>query len=242
MLLYKSSCTISSVKISLHPASSISVGADSEGESFDEEREYASIVGMLMYLANNLCPDIAYATHQAARFTHATRKSHPLAVKKIQYLQGTKDKGLIMNPTSYLSIGCYVDADFARLHGKENDEDPISVKSRAGYVLSLANCPVLWVSRLQTVIASSTMEAEYVALSQAMKDLIPLHRFCTLVCDVIFGKGKYLDKMFSRVFEDNNGALQLAHAPCMTPHTKHFGIKYNFFCEICKLNTGWRRF
>jgi hypothetical protein len=185
-----------------------------------------------MYLANNSRPDIAYATQQAARFTHAPKKSHALAVKKIiRYLQGTKDKGLIMKPTTDLSIDRYVDADFAGLYSYKNSQDPISVKSCTGYVLFLANCPLMWVSKLQTEIASSTMEAEYVALSQAMKDLIPLRRLSTLVCDVIFGKGKYEAKIFSKVFEDNNGALQLARAPRMTPRTKHYGIKYHFFRE-----------
>ena len=84
---------------------------------------------------------------------------------------------------------------------------------------------------MQTEIAVSTMEAEYVALSQSMKDLIPLRRLTTMVCDVLLGKGKYEAKIYSKVFEDNNGALSLARSPRMTPRTKHYGIKYHFFCE-----------
>jgi hypothetical protein len=140
------------------PVSTTPLGYDLDGEVFDENWEYASIVGMMMFLANNTRPDIANATHQCARFTHAPRKSHALAVKKIiRYLQGTKDKGLIMKPTSDLSIDCYVDTDFAGLYGQEDPQDPISVKSRTGYDLFLANCPLFWVSKLQTEIASSTM-------------------------------------------------------------------------------------
>ena len=52
--------------------------------------------------------------------------------------------------------------------------NPISVKSRTGYVLLICGCPVVWVSRLQSDIATSTMEAEYNALSMAMEGLIPL--------------------------------------------------------------------
>lgn len=214
------------------PAATTPLSADIDGEPFDEKWEYASIVGMLMFLANNTRPDIAYATHQCARFTHAPRKSHALAIKKlVRYLQGSKLKGLILKPTKDLSIDCYVDADFAGLYGHEDSQDPISVKSRTGYVLLLANCPVLWVSKLQSLIAASTMEAEYVALSQSMRDLIPMRRMMTLVCNTILGKGKYTAKIYSTVFEDNNGALTLARAPRMTPRTKHFGIKYHFFHE-----------
>jgi hypothetical protein len=69
---------------------------------------------------------------------------HALAVKKtIRYLEGTKDKGLIMKPTTDLRIDCYVDADFAGFYSYENSQDSISAKSRTGYVLFLANCPFL---------------------------------------------------------------------------------------------------
>jgi hypothetical protein len=78
------------------------------------------------------------------------------------------------------------------------------------------------------------MESEYVALSQAMRDVIPLRRMVTTVCDIVIGKGKYEGRMYSKVFEDNIGALQLARAPRITPRTKHFAIKYHFFREHVK--------
>jgi hypothetical protein len=60
---------------------------------FDEEWDYASIIGMLMYLSANTQPDIAFAVHQAARFTHNPRASHAAAIKRIlRYLKATKDK------------------------------------------------------------------------------------------------------------------------------------------------------
>ena len=56
-----------------------------------------------MYLANNTRPDIAYATHQCARYTHAPKESHALAVKRIvRYLQGTSTKGLAISPSKDL--------------------------------------------------------------------------------------------------------------------------------------------
>jgi hypothetical protein len=51
--------------------------------------------------------------------------------------------------------------------------DPISAKSRTGYVITFASCPVLWSSKLQTEIALSTTEAGYIAMSQAARDIIP---------------------------------------------------------------------
>jgi hypothetical protein len=54
---------------------------------------------MLMYLAANTRPDIAYAVHQATRYTHAPKASHAAAVKRIlRYLVGTRDKGIFFKP------------------------------------------------------------------------------------------------------------------------------------------------
>jgi hypothetical protein len=154
----------------------------------------------------------------------------------VRYLVGTKDKGLKLKPSDDISVDCYVDADFAGLYGQEDPQDPISVKSRTGYVLTLANCPLLWASKLQVEVALSTMEAEYVALSQSMRDLIPIRRMVKTVCDVLLGQDKYKARMYSKVFEDNNGALQLARAPRITPRTKHYGVKYHFFREAVASN------
>eukprot|EP00956_Cyclotella_meneghiniana_P000227 scaffold288_cov44-Cyclotella_meneghiniana.AAC.7 len=93
-------------------------------------------------------------------------KRHVAALKRIGcYLKGTKSRGLILNPSKHLHVDCYPDADFAGLYGHEDKQDPHCVRSRTGYVILLANCPILWKSKLQTEIALSTMEAEYVALS-----------------------------------------------------------------------------
>ena len=98
------------------PASIRPLGKDLDGDKFDEDWEYATVVGMMMYLAQNSRPDITYAVHQCARFTHAPRSSHATGIKRIlRYLQGTNDKGLIMNPSTKFQVDCYVDADFAGL-------------------------------------------------------------------------------------------------------------------------------
>jgi hypothetical protein len=94
-------------------------------------------------------------------------------------LKLTQDKGLILRPTiceeiGELPIDCYVDGDSAGLWGYEDRNDASCVKSRTGYVINITNCPVIWKSKLQSCIASSTMEAEYNALSMAMRDVFPL--------------------------------------------------------------------
>jgi hypothetical protein len=80
------------------------------------------------------------------------------------YLIGTKDKGIIIKPTSAIGIDAYPDTDFAGLYGYEDNNDPICVCSCMGYVITVAGCPIYWSSKLQTETATSTMEAEIIAL------------------------------------------------------------------------------
>jgi len=132
-------------------ASTSALGKDELGDKFDESWEYPSIIGMILYLSGNSRPDIAYAVNQCARFTHNPLKSHATAVKRIlRYLKGTMDQGLILTPHSNFKIDCYVDDDFAGLWGNEDDQDPILVKSRSIYIITLMNCPIFLSSKLQT--------------------------------------------------------------------------------------------
>ena len=134
---------------------------------------YWSIVGMLTFLSITTRPDIAYAVHQCARFSTSPKQCHELAVRRIVcYLKGTSGKGYFLLPSAQKTLDCYVDADFAGNWTHFTSSDPSSVKSRTGYVILFANCPLLWASKLQTEVALSTTEAEYIALSQAMRDLI----------------------------------------------------------------------
>ena len=106
----------------------------------------------------------------------------------------------------------FVDADFAGQCNVENPEDPLSVKSWTGYVLLVGNCPVHWVSKLQSEISVSMMEAEYISLSTAMRDMIPPRTLVDEVKDLI-GASALPCRTYSKVFEDNNGALILASMP-----------------------------
>ena len=88
-------------------------------------------------------------------------RTHKLAMCHIcHYLQGTNTKGCSLQPSSLdRDFNYYVDADFSGLWNEDISDDPISVKSRTGYIIAFANCPSLWVSKLQTEIALSTTEA-----------------------------------------------------------------------------------
>jgi hypothetical protein len=81
------------------------------------------------------------------------------------------------NPWSHttdLSLNIFVHADFAGCWHKEYSELQDSVLSRTGYVITFCGCPMIWCSKLQSEIALSTTESEYIALSMATCDLLPL--------------------------------------------------------------------
>ena len=205
-------------------------GLDSD-PPHQEDWEYATVIGCLLYLANNTRPDIQFAVHACARYTHRPKAIHSKAVKRIiRYLVGTSDKGLVLRPSKEISLDMYVDADFAGMwHALADEQDPVRVKSRTGYVILLANCPLVWCSKLQTEIATSTLEAEFIALSTGMRDLLPAREILLALAKSIGLAVPDGASLRSTVFEDNNGCLTLATVPKMTPRTKHIGVKYFWF-------------
>jgi hypothetical protein len=205
---------------------------------------FRSVIGMLNYLCGTR-PDILYSVHQCSRFCNNPKLSHEKAIKRIiRYLKRTPHEGIILQPDSSKGIQCYVDADFANGWNASDCEEPSSVYSRTGYVIMFAGCPIVWVSKLQTEVALSTTEAEYIALSQAMRDLIPLLGLLDELSPVLHlnkdqpsvywkacGFEPNSQNVFANLYEDNTGAYELAKAPKMRPRTKHIALKYHHFRE-----------
>ena len=208
---------------------------DADGDPCCENWVYISIVGMILYLGGSTRPDIAYAVHQCVRFSRGSKRSHEIGVKHIaRYLKGTQAKGIIMTPDKEnLRVDMFCDADVAGLYSTEDKIDPVSVKSRSGVLLTFGNVPILWSSKLLAEIALSTLEAEYIALSQGMRDFVSVRRLITKLGEKMDYK---LDKVshVSNVWEDNTGTQNLANSkgPIMKSRTKHIGIKYHWFTSM----------
>jgi hypothetical protein len=206
------------------------------------EFNYRSVVGMLNYLANSTRLDISFAVHQCARFSSNPRLPHEIALKRIgRYLAGTLDNGLIIRPDkSNLAIDCFCDADFAGLWTYEDVQDPTCTRSRTGYLLTVGGTPIVWSSRLQTETALSTMEAEYIALSTAMRALLPMRNTQHEILSTFFARESQNVSTISSVWEDNQSTLILANAtnpPRLTPRSKHIAIKYHWFRDYLSPDT-----
>jgi hypothetical protein len=102
------------------------------------------------------------------------RQSHEEAILYlVRYLKKTCNLGLKLKPDPKKGFECYYDADFS---GNWNREfapvDPSTTKSQSRWIIFYAGCPLSWASKLQFQIALSTTEAEYIAMSQALRDVI----------------------------------------------------------------------
>ncbi len=214
------------------PASQAALGIDPNGPPMEESWSYHSIVGILLYLSTNTRPDIAFAVSQVDRFSHSPKKSHASAVKTlVRYLHRMSEMGMIVKPTGTLDLNCYVDADFAGLHGRDPDRSPSSAKSRTGYIITRGGCPIFWKSHLQSEISLSTLKAEYSALSSAMRTLLPLRTMLLEIVAAVKLPNTFTSTIKCQVFEDNNGALLLAVNQRITNRTKYFQVKWHFFWQ-----------
>lgn len=187
-----------------------------EAERIEMSRvPYASAVGSLMFAMICTRLDIAQAVGAVSRFMANPGKEHWNAVKRIlRYLKGTSDVALCYGGSECIVRG-YVDSDYAGDLDKR--------KSTTGYVFTLAGGAVSWVSKLQSVVALSTTEAEYMAATQACKEAIWVRR-------IMEELGHKQEKMY--LFCDSQSALHIARNPAFHSRTKHIGVQYHFVREV----------
>ena len=152
-----------------------------------------------------------------------------------RYLMRTRDIGLRFKPDPSKGFENYCDADFSGNWAAQFAEfDPSTAKSRSGWITFYAACPIIWASKLQTQVALSTTEAEYIALSQSLRDVIPIMQ----LLEEIKGRGFEVictnPYVYCKTFEDNSGALELARLPKLRPRTKHINVCYHHFREAVR--------
>ncbi|KRX72276.1 Retrovirus-related Pol polyprotein from transposon TNT 1-94 [Trichinella sp. T6] len=140
--------------------------------SNDDERNqmqlipYRAAVASLIFLMNCTRPDISFEVSKVAQFAENPGLSHWKAVKRIfRYMKGTEDLkltiGIPLMEIQHQQIA-FCDTDWA------GDAD--SRRSTVGYIMTFCNGPIAWSSRVQKTIALSTVEAEYMALTEGVKE------------------------------------------------------------------------
>jgi hypothetical protein len=172
---------------------------------------YSSIVGSLMYAMVCTRPDIAHAMGVVSRCMNNPGKEHWKALKWIlRYLRGTATHALCFGGSDIFLQGC-VDLDMA------GDKD--SRRRTTGYVFTIGGIAVSWISKLQKVVAISTIEAEYVVATKASKEMIWLQRFMEEL-------GKKQEN--SRLYYDSQSAIHLEKNLVFHSKTKNIQLRYHF--------------
>uniref|UniRef100_A0A2N9EK90 CCHC-type domain-containing protein n=1 Tax=Fagus sylvatica TaxID=28930 RepID=A0A2N9EK90_FAGSY len=178
---------------------------------------YASAVGCLMYAMVCTRPDLAHAVSTVSRYMANPGREHWNAVKWIfRYLKGTAEHGILFSrqPGTNSVVG-YVDADYA---GEVDDR-----RSTTGYVFTLSGGPICWKSTLQSIVAMSTTEAEYMAVAEAAKEALWLKG---LVKELGLNQGGV------QMHCDSQSAIYLAKNQVYHARTKHIDVRFHKIREL----------
>lgn len=173
---------------------------------------YREMLGSIMYLMLASRPDLCYAISYLSRFQEKATDLHFKHLKRVvRYVKQTSNVILEYHRDTKTPLTGYVDADWAN--------DTTDRKSTSGYVFQVFGNPISWSSKKQMIIAKSTCEAEYVALSEACGEGIWLSK-------VITDLGIDPQLPFT-IYEDNAGAIFMAQNP-ETKRSKHIDVKYHW--------------
>lgn len=189
----------------------------------DKINQFQSIIGSLLYISNCTRPDITFAVNYLCRSMSNPTQSHLTAAKHIlRYLKGSINFGIKYhaNRNAPLILEGYCDANFAN---ELSDR-----KSTSGYVFLINGSPVTWKSQKQSTVATSTTEAEYIALYSGTKEAIWLRRFLN---ELLIPQNQP-----TKINEDNASCIKISMNPEMHERTKHIDVKYHFIREKIKEN------
>jgi hypothetical protein len=155
---------------------SLQLHAFKDKPPFDLNFNYRSAVGMLNYLAQTTRLGIMYAMHQIAKYLSDPRQSHGEAILYLVCnLKKMRNLGFKFKPDPKKGFECYCAVDFSGNWNKEfAPVDPSTAKLQSGWIIFYAGCPIFWASKLQSQGALSTTEAEFIAMLQALCDIIPI--------------------------------------------------------------------
>mmetsp|Transcript_25719 Transcript_25719/g.48242 ORF Transcript_25719/g.48242 Transcript_25719/m.48242 type:complete len:863 (-) Transcript_25719:324-2912(-) len=186
--------------------------ATEKQQAFVDAFPFSAIVGCLLYLAVvtrfDICYPVGVLTRHLKCPTYAACKG---ACRVLNYLAYTPLRGICYTG-SRLNLHAFCDSDWA------SDKD--TRRSTSGVLVLMAGSPVSWLSKLQPIVAVSSMEAEYIACFYAVQEIVWIRQ---LLEDVGLARSKSTE-----VSIDNSSARLLALNPVYHQRSKHIDIKYHW--------------
>ena len=195
---------------------------DSEKISAEQQTIYRSAVGTLLQFVKHSRPDIANSVRELSKcMDSATEAAFKEMCRVVKFVLDTKEFGLKLHPEKLLkddmvTLTVYTDSDWAG--DRENR------RSITGFIIFFMNCPIMWRSKQQVSVTLSSTEAEYVALSEAAKDI----KFISQALESLGMKVKY--PIIVKV--DNVGAIFMSENITATNRTRHIDTRYHFVYEL----------
>ncbi|GFY15287.1 retrovirus-related Pol polyprotein from transposon TNT 1-94 [Trichonephila clavipes] len=179
---------------------------------------YRNLIGSLSFIAIRTRPDIMYAVNVLSQFQADPGIKHwNCLLRLLGYLKYTQEYKLELSKVKSLKLRCYSDSDFAT-----NRDDRVSM---GGFITFIDETPISWRTFKQKSVSLSTMEAEYVSLTEAAKEFIWLK-------NVIDNKSLNLELSKNVMFCDNQAAISFSKSPVENYRTKHIDVRYNFLRNL----------
>lgn len=180
---------------------------------------FQEITGALMFCATSCRPDISHAVNMLARRMAAPRACDMIAARRVlRYLKGAAQLGLLFKTTTdpdHPHLLAYVDADWASCtEGR---------RSTSGSIVFYNGSPISWSSGLQSIVALSSTESEYIALSSVCTEISYLRELTNYMHRPPSGP--------TTIFEDNQGAIHLVENPVHHKRTKHIDVRFHYVRE-----------
>ena len=185
-----------------------------------EQTQYQSGVGTLLYLTKLSRPDISNSVRELSKaMDRANKEAMEKMMRVMKYVLNTKNLGIKLtspntNEHQPWVLKCFSDADWAG--------DPQTRRSVMGWMLFVGGNLIYWSSRQQRIVATSSTEAEYLAVSEMMKELM-------FIINTIKFLGLTIETPV-KVCVDNKGAIFLADNP-VVKRSKHIDARYHMIRE-----------
>ena len=178
---------------------------------------YAEAVGSLMYLCMGTRPDIQFAVAQVSRYTSDHADRHWKAVKRIfRYLINTPSLALVYKFGVTAHLAGFADADYAA--------DTDTRRSRSGWIWQIGGAPISWSSTMQKCVSLSTAEAEYISLTEAIKEFLWLKQLA--------GDMGAVQPLHVPLYEDNSAAIEYTKTGRNFRKLKHVDVRLHFVRDV----------
>ena len=207
------------LSLPLNPNDNIFVSPlDTEERVLMQRKPYAKLIGSLLYAAIGTRPDIAYSVSLLARFMHDPAIIHFEAAKRVlRYLKGTRDSVLTFGSNSK-GLMVYSDSDWA------SHPDRHSVE---GVVVMYNGGAIYWRSSKQKLVSLSSTESEYIAASNASRELVSARQVYSELMGTLSSR--------TPLFIDNKSTIKNILSNLINPRTKHIDICFHHIRETANL-------